>query len=395
MSVREIETPRNQRFEQAPSRKRPSGDGEPREAAVADAPTEDAAISRPQPPEASKPKSPWKKRALIFIGGIVLIVGGYFGVKMAIHARHYESTDDAFIEAPVVQIGTKLAGYAQTVAVDDNQHVKAGDLLVQLDSRDQQAKLEQARASQAAAESRLAEAKTQLEALKANVAQAQAEVAAAQANADYAHTELSRYQSMGQGAASAQERSNALSAAQAADANVAAAKSKVASAQASVANGASRVDTAAAEVAMSHTQVEQAALDLSYTRITAPVNGHVTRKSVEPGAYLQQGQAVMALVPDDVWVIANFKETQLTDMRPGQPVDVKVDAYPSRTFKAHVDSIQSGTGSRFSLLPPENATGNYVKVVQRVPVKIVFDERLPDELVVAPGMSVEPDVKVK
>jgi membrane fusion protein (multidrug efflux system) len=103
----------------------------------------------------------------------------------------------------------------------------------------------------------------------------------------------------------------------------------------------------------------------------------------------------MALVPDDVWIIANFKETQLTDMRPGQPVDVKVDAYPSRRFKAHVDSIQSGTGSRFSLLPPENATGNYVKVVQRVPVKIVFDEQLPDELVVAPGMSVEPDVKVK
>ena len=167
------------------------------------------------------------------------------------------------------------------------------------------------------------------------------------------------------------------------------------SAQASVANGASRVDTAAAEVTIARTQVSQGELDLSYTTITAPVNGHVTRKNVEVGAYLQPGQAVLALVPDDVWVVANFKETRADRMRRGQPVDIQIDAYPQHPFKGHVDSIQSGTGSRFQLSARRECNGQLCEVVQRVPVKIIFDERLPEMLVLAPGMSVEPDVKVK
>ncbi len=345
--------------------------------------------------EDKKPVSPLRRRIFIGVGALVVIAAMIFGVRYAIHAHYYESTDDAFVDAHIVPISSKLSGYVATVAVNDNQHVNKGAVLVKLDDRDQQAKLEQARAALAAAQSRLAETKTGLEVNKADVEQAKAQLVAAQANADYARTELKRYESMESGAASPQERSNALSAAQAADANVEAARSKVAAAQAGVANGGSRVSTAEAEVAVARTQVAQAELDLSYTAITAPDAGRVTRKSVEAGAYLQPGQNLMAIVPDQVWIIANFKETQLTDMRPGQPVDLKIDAYPSRKFHGRVDSIQAGTGSRFSLLPPENATGNYVKVVQRVPVKIVLDEPLPEQIALAPGMSVVPDVKVK
>jgi membrane fusion protein (multidrug efflux system) len=141
--------------------------------------------------------------------------------------------------------------------------------------------------------------------------------------------------------------------------------------------------------------VEQAALELSYTRIYAPESGRVTRKVAEEGAYVQVGQALMVIVPSQVWVVANFKETQLTSMRPGQPVEITVDAYPDKVFIAHVDSIQAGTGARFSLLPPENATGNYVKVVQRIPVKIVFDEPPDPNHLLGPGMSAVPVVKIK
>jgi len=141
--------------------------------------------------------------------------------------------------------------------------------------------------------------------------------------------------------------------------------------------------------------VRQAELDLSYTKIYAPQSGRITRKSVEPGAYVQVGQTLFSIVPDQVWVVANFKETQLRYMQPGQPATVRVDAYPDKLFRGHVDSIQAGAGARFSLLPPENATGNYVKVVQRVPVKIVIDEPPDPKRVLGPGMSVVPEVKVR
>jgi membrane fusion protein (multidrug efflux system) len=146
--------------------------------------------------------------------------------------------------------------------------------------------------------------------------------------------------------------------------------------------------TASADIQQLEAMVKQAELEVSYTKIYAPESGRVTRKTVEEGAYLQVGQARMAIVPSNMWVIANFKETQLTYMRPGQPVDIRVDTYPHKIFKGHIDSIQAGAGARFSLLPPENATGNYVKVVQRIPVKIVFDESSDPNHLLAPGMSV-------
>jgi membrane fusion protein (multidrug efflux system) len=155
------------------------------------------------------------------------------------------------------------------------------------------------------------------------------------------------------------------------------------------------VSSSRAQVEQQRAAFEQAELALSYTRISAPESGYVTRKSVEPGNFVQPGQPLLALVPDRLWVVANFKETQLTHMRPGQPVTLKLDAYPQLRLWGHVESIQSGTGARFSLLPTENATGNYVKVVQRVPVKIVLDEAPPAGYRIGPGMSVEPEVKVR
>ena len=162
-----------------------------------------------------------------------------------------------------------------------------------------------------------------------------------------------------------------------------------------VAQSRSRADVSQADVERARAEAAQARLNLSYTRIYAPADGFVTKKAVEPGASIQVGQSLLAIVPRKGWVTANFKETQLTRMRPGQPVEIKVDAYPDITFKGHVDSIQHGTGARFSLLPPENATGNYVKVVQRVPVKIVFDASADTaKVLLAPGMSVVPDVDI-
>ena len=155
------------------------------------------------------------------------------------------------------------------------------------------------------------------------------------------------------------------------------------------------LDTTKAAFDVAAAQLDQAKLNLEYTRITAPVSGRITRKNVEPGDYIQTGETLFSIVPHEVWVIANFKETQLTHMVPGQPATIHIDAFPGRTFKGHVDSLQSGTGARFSLLPAENATGNYVKVVQRLPVKIVFDEPLDVQAAFAPGLSVEPEVRVR
>ncbi|MCE0482697.1 MAG: HlyD family secretion protein [Methylacidiphilales bacterium] len=155
------------------------------------------------------------------------------------------------------------------------------------------------------------------------------------------------------------------------------------------------LDTTKAATDVAEAQLEQAQLNLEYTRITAPVAGRITRKNVEPGDYVETGETLFSIVPHEIWVIANFKETQITHMLPGQPVLIRIDAFPGRVFKGHVDSLQSGTGARFSLLPAENATGNYVKVVQRLPVKIVFDEPLEVQAMFAPGLSVVPEVQVR
>jgi membrane fusion protein, multidrug efflux system len=256
------------------------------------------------------------------------------------HNISYVSTDDAFIEGHVIPINPRIASHVQKVTVEDNQEVKAGDLLLELDNRDFSVRFQMVEAT----------------------------VAAAQADAKQAHRDVERYTALSKtDEISKQQLDMALL----------------------------RADLADAKVAEAKALLDQAALQLSYTTMFSPESGYVTRKSVELGAYVQPGQALMAIVPDEKWVIANFKETQLTHMKPGQKVKIKIDAYPGKKFKGHVDSIQRGTGARFSLFPPENATGNYVKVVQRVPVKIVFDKQPNKKYPLATGMSAVPEVKIR
>jgi membrane fusion protein, multidrug efflux system len=288
-----------------------------------------------------------------------------------------------------------VPGYVSQLLIKDNQEVKKGDVLLKIDSRDYETSLTQARADLAAARSKLDQSQAQVKVSEAKVAQARASVVAADAESQRAADDLKRYQSVDSSAVSRSAFDAARSKALAAGANLEAARSQVAAAQSEVALSQAGVETATAAVQQDEARVHQAELNLSYTEVIAPENGRVTRRVVEQGAYIQPGQSLMAIVPRRYWVIANFKETQLTHMRPGQPVTIRVDAYPQFKFKGHVDSIQNGAGARFSLFPPENATGNYIKVVQRVPVKIVFDEYPDMQLALGPGMSVDPQVRVK
>jgi membrane fusion protein (multidrug efflux system) len=343
-------------------------------------------------------KPPFYKRPvpMILLGAIllVLIVGG---ILLWLYLRQFESTDDAFIDGRVVQISPKLAEVVKAVHVDDNWHVKAGDLLVELDPRDEQAALDQAKAAEAAARGKLAQAQTQVQVAQAKIGEAEAMVTVARTNAENADRDYQRFMALDPRARSQQQIDNATAAQRSSAAQVQQAQANLKAAQAQAADADQAVKTAQADVAKAAADVLRAQLNLGYCQIVAPVEGIVTRKNVEPGQYVQVAQPMFSIVPTDVWVTANFKETQLDHMRVGQPVDIKVDAYSELKLHGKVDSIQNGTGQRFTLLPPENATGNYVKVVQRVPVKVVFD---PGELahahhLLAPGLSVTPKVHVR
>jgi len=268
-------------------------------------------------------------------------------------------------------------------------------VLVQIEPSDYEAKLAQARADLASARSRLGEAAAQLTVDQAKVEQQKASVIAAEAEAKRAEADAQRYQAIGTSGVSQSQIDLSATQGRSTAANALVARNKQLAAESQATLDRASIETAAAEVKRSEAAVRQAELNLSYTQVKVQESGYVTRKTVEAGAYVQPGQALLALVPRDVWVVANFKETQLTHMRPGQPVTVEVDAYPHLKLTGHVDSIQSGSGARFSLFPPENATGNYIKVLQRVPVKIVFNNLTRRDLVLGPGMSVEPKVRVK
>jgi membrane fusion protein (multidrug efflux system) len=432
-------------------------------------------------------RKPSRRPLAWLLASVLAAVAIAAGTTYYLYARVHESTDDAFIEGHIVPISSRVEGHVAKVYVEDNQLVKQGDLLVELDPRDFDVRLtalqssleaaragrntrtigvsvteitssagveeargaleaahaavEIARAAVATTESQQAEAKSQLTAVQAALAQAEAEVLAAAARRDHSRAHLTRVEPLvAEHAVSRETLDDATAAVQVADADFTAVQRRVAAQEAAVeqarsaimaansgrqqaeavvaakladqrraeaqlrsaqaapkqvAQSQSQVDGATADAARAEADVKQAALKLSYTKIYAPAAGHVTRKDVEPGSYIQVGQPLLAVVEPNVWVVANFKETQLTEMRPGQPVTVNVDTYPGVDFKAHVDSVQRGSGSRFSLLPPENATGNYVKVVQRVPVKIVFDDpRQVAQYPLGPGMSVVPTVNI-
>lgn len=336
-----------------------------------------------------------KSRRKYLIGVALLALTATGATYYSEHVAPFETTDDAFIEADVTPIAPQVSGRVIKLQVEDNQKVRQGDLLLEIDPADYQSKLDQAQASLAAARSRLEQANALFKVDQARVAQEKANVVAVEAEAGRAEADLKRYQAVGPGAVSASQLDLAATQARSAAAAVGVARNKERAAEAQTALDQASIQTASAEIAKHQAVVRQARLDLSYTRVRAPVSGYVTHRTVSTGTYVQPGQALLAVVPENIWVIANFKETQLTHIRAGQPVEVEVDAYPQVKFTGHVDSIQSGAGARFSLLPPENASGNYVKVVQRVPVKIALDDVHDPRFVLGPGMSVEPEVRVK
>jgi membrane fusion protein (multidrug efflux system) len=340
-------------------------------------------------------KSPLRRALPFVIVGLllVLLIGG--GTYYWLSTRDYESTDDAFIDAHTANVSSQVAGRVTKILFDDNQQVAAGQRLMQIDPRDYQVKLDQANASLGNAEAQLAQARAQLALQQANADQAQAQVRVGEAELQQAQQDLARQRSIDPRATTRQQVDSATAQARTAQARLDANRHAVTGAQAQVDAAAAQVAAMEAQVRGAKVDVANAELQLSYTDITAPVAGRVAKRNVEVGTYATPGQALVAIVPAQVWVTANFKETQLADMKPGDPVDIKLDAYPDTVFHGKVDSFQTGTGSAFSTLPAENATGNYVKVVQRLPVKIVFDDQRVQDMHLAPGLSVVPRVKVR
>ena len=315
---------------------------------------------------------------------IAVILGSAIAILAIVmwwlHARNYESTDDAFIDTRTVQISPQVAAAIVDVPVTDNQVVEAGAELARLDDRDYIAQRDQAKAS---VDNFIAQIATQL----AKIDQADKQVAQAQATLAFAQQEADRYERLAKQDAASIEQAQQYSS------SLLQAKASLAAAQANAVATAKQDAVLRAQLESARAQLVQAEANLSRSIITAPVAGRVTQLTAAKGAYAAVGQVLMMFVPRDVWITANFKETQLDLMHPGQPVDIEIDAYPDRTFEGHVDSLQAGSGTAFSLLPAENATGNYVKIVQRVPVKIVFNK--PPDVLLGPGMSVVPTVKVR
>ena len=307
---------------------------------------------------------------LILVPLLIVVLGLYYFIAV----RPYETTDDAFIDGHAIQISPKVAGHVMQVFINDNQFVRKGDPLVKIDPRDFDARLAEARAGLVFAQSRVAEANSQLAVVQATAQQDRAAVGSAEAEAKRAQADLERYQSVEKRAVSREQVDAAVAAGQSTAASLEVARKKADAAEAQVGLSRAQIAAAEADVQRAEAAVQQAELNRSYSDINAPEDGWVTHRMVEEGEYVQVGQALLAVVEPHPWVTANFKETQLRYMKPGQFVWIEVDAFPQKKFKGHVDSIQAGTGAHFSLLPPENAAGNYVKVVQRVPVKIVFDE---------------------
>jgi membrane fusion protein (multidrug efflux system) len=392
-----------------------------------------------------KPEKPKSRRRFIVIGVIALLVVG--ALLFWWHSTYYEDTDDAQVNGHLIQISSRIAGQIIKVNVEENQEVKKGDVLVEIDPKDFQVAVQQAEANVQSAEAtyeaarvnvpvitvntgstlsaagadvhgstaQIAQAEQQLDAAKARVVQAQA-------NATKSDADLERYRPLVEKDVISKQQFDAAVAA--ADANKAAlveakanvvaaedavrvAKDRLAQSEAQlktaqtapqqVAIQKAKADQAAAAVAQAQAELEQAKLNLSYTKIIAPENGIVTRKSVEINQNVSVGQNMMTLVSlDDVWITANFKETQLEHMRAGQPVVIEVDAYGGRKYDGKITQIGGATGSVLSLFPPENATGNYVKVVQRVPVRIdLTNPQQNSDHLLRPGLSVEPKVTVK
>ncbi|MGH6878049.1 MAG: HlyD family secretion protein [Rhizomicrobium sp.] len=341
---------------------------------------------------------PRKRRRFIIIGAIVLVVIAIVAVVWWLISRNYEDTDDAYIDARIVHLSTQIQGRVLHVFADDNRRVRKGELLVEIDPADATAHYDQAEAQDAQAEAQLAQAEAQIGVSRASYQQATANATGTAAQAANASEDLARYRvlkSTMPAAVAGQQIDQARATAVNTAAQRNAARKQIAGAAAQVKAAETAVRGAEAQVKVAEAELEQARINLGYTRIVAPEDGTIAQLTVAVGDYVSPGTQMLAIVPFRIWVTANFKETDLELMRPGQKVDIEIDAYPHVGFYGHVDSIQRGAGEAFALLPPENATGNFVKVVQRVPVKIVIDGPKDRRYVLGPGMSVVPTVHVR
>lgn len=335
-----------------------------------------------------------KKRVFTLFSLLVLIVTLVIVGWWWLFLRNVESTDDAFIDGNMAQISAQIDGRITRIAVQDNQWVKRGELLLELDARDRRIMLDKSLAMRSITDARIAQTRAELVALEANIGQAQANQQLAEAEHQRDQKEYQRYLRSGSAVSHSDLDAKAANARISA-ATLQAQRKTLSYHRAKLLKTQATLQEYQATLRQDDSEIANARLLLGYTKITAPNDGYITRRTVEVGNTISTGNTLMYVVNNRVWVTANFKETQLAYMHAGQNVEVSVDAWPQRRFKAKVDSIQRGTGAVFSLLPAENATGNYVKIVQRVPVKIVFNDDSVDRFPLAPGMSVTPYVDVQ
>jgi membrane fusion protein (multidrug efflux system) len=338
-----------------------------------------------------------KRRHPLLVPAVLVLMAviGASGLSRLVNGGGQQSTNDAYVEGRIVRISPRVSGQVIALHVDDNDLVKAGDVLLEIDPADYQAKMDQAVAAVSAARSGVEQAKAAVLRAEASVGEATAALHAAETQAKQRASDYRRYQAMGTDGVSAQQLETAEHAAtQASDQQAAAAK-KLDAAKAEWNVSKTNVVTAEAQVEAAKAQLRFAQLQLQYTKMIAPESGRVTKKNVEAGDFVNTAQPLLSIVPEERWVVANFKEVQLDRMRVGQSVDVRVDSYPEVPLHGRVQSLQSGTGARFELLPPENATGNWVKVVQRLPVKITFEPGQDGVRFLAQGMSVEVTVDTR
>ncbi len=338
------------------------------------------------------------KRVLPLVLLAVLIGGIIFGIKEVIYYSHYESTDDAQIDGDISPVVSRAKGYVKAIRFKDNQYVHQGDTLVILDDKDYKVQLEKAKAALAAAQTGVHVSSSHVSSTKANVPPAQASVNAAEAHLWEVNKTYNRYKNLLEGHAITQAQFDAIKAQrESAKAEVTSAKKRVAAIDKQISSSKAQVSSSHAKIAIQQAAVDYAKLQLSYTVITAPVSGVVSKRNIQIGQLVNPGQEMFAIVnTKDIYVTANYKETQLDDMHPGQPVKITVDAYSDHQFTAHVASFSGATGAKFSLIPPDNAKGNYVKVIQRVPIRIEFDSLSNDwEKKLLPGMSVKSVVRIK
>jgi membrane fusion protein (multidrug efflux system) len=343
----------------------------------------------------AKPKSFIRRRPLMSASalalGIALAGASYLYWD---YASHFESTDDAFVAARQFAIAPKISGYLTAVPVTDNEHVKAGDVIARIDDRDYQTALNQAQAQVSNGEASIENIDAQTNVQEAQITANQAQVEQAEAALTFAQQQAARYEKLAQtGSGTVQDAQQYGSQLHQQQAALASAQANLKLAQRQIESLKAQRNSAVANLAQAQAQRDQAQLNLSYTTVTAAQPGRVVSLGAAVGQYAQPGTNLTMFVPDQTWVTANFKETQLDAMRPGQPVTLSVDAYPERAIHGHVDSVQPGSGTAFSLLPAQNATGNYVKIVQRVPVKIIMDNP-PADVSLGPGMSVVPSVRI-